>query len=91
MSIGFVNCHTWANNTAAFYTSPGFLAKQTEVTPFLTALAASGLVGERSVALSNMWNLFDFMNVQYVRYLELTLNLFAREADLRFSPGLVGD
>ncbi|KAM0750671.1 phosphoglycerate mutase-like protein [Meredithblackwellia eburnea MCA 4105] len=63
---GWTNCNAWTNRTNNFYVSAPFLAKQTEYQSFLTGLQTSGLVGGRNVTLSNMWNIFDFMNVQNI-------------------------
>ena len=68
---GWTNCNAWTNRTNALYNSTGFLAVAAEYKPFLDGLAKSGLVGDRVVTLSNMWNIFDFMNVQSVRSLVL--------------------
>lgn len=74
---GWTSCTAWSNQTATFYNSTMFLAKQTANSAFLTYLGNSGLIGNRTVALSNMYNIFDFMNVQNVstvvlRRVELT-------------------
>lgn len=57
----WVHCPTWTNRTQAFYTSPEFLAVQEEEAPFLESLKPL-VGGNRSVALADMWNLFDFVS-----------------------------
>ncbi|KAI5480071.1 hypothetical protein MNV49_002036 [Pseudohyphozyma bogoriensis] len=63
---GYSNCNAWTTHTNNFYASPAFLAKQAEYQSFLTMLANSGVVGGRNVTLSNMWNIFDFINVKNI-------------------------
>lgn len=70
-SLGFTGCNTWTTHTNDFYASGPFVAKANEYASFLTILSTSGLVGGRNVSLSNMWNIFDFMNVQNVSQLQL--------------------
>ncbi|GAA5959601.1 hypothetical protein JCM21900_002951 [Sporobolomyces salmonicolor] len=62
----WTNCNTWANRTTEFYNSAGFLAKQNEEAGFLNMLKTSGIVGNRSVTLPNMYNVFDYMNVNSI-------------------------
>ncbi|KAI0930855.1 hypothetical protein AcV7_004926 [Taiwanofungus camphoratus] len=61
---GFTDCNTFDQKTEAFYNSSIFLQKQNEYSGFLSQLPP--YLGGRSVALSNMWNIFDYMNVQSI-------------------------
>lgn len=63
-SIAWVNCPVWTNRTNDFYKSPEFLAVEADNQDFLNSLKP--IVGNRSIALSNMYNLFDFLNVQSI-------------------------
>ena len=58
----WVNCPVWVNRTNAFYKSPEFLTVEAENREFLDSLRP--LVGNRSLALSAMYNTFDLLNVQ---------------------------
>ncbi|ORY50682.1 histidine phosphatase superfamily [Leucosporidium creatinivorum] len=60
----WVNCPVWTNRTNSFYKSAEFLAVEAENKDFLNSLKP--IVGNRSIALSNMYNLFDFLNVQSI-------------------------
>ncbi|KAI0823176.1 histidine phosphatase superfamily [Trametes gibbosa] len=61
---GFTSCTAFDNHTAAFYDSAAFQAKQAEVAQFLTDLKP--YMDGRPVTLENMWNIFDYMNVQSI-------------------------
>jgi len=61
---GFADCNTLDTKTTNFYNSSGFLAVQSEHSAFLNALPP--FVDGRPVNLENMWNIFDYMNVQSI-------------------------
>ncbi|KAI0768869.1 phosphoglycerate mutase-like protein [Irpex lacteus] len=61
---GYTSCTAFAAKNAAFYKSPGFLQKANESAPFLNALPP--FLDGRPVTLENMWNIFDYMNVQSI-------------------------
>lgn len=61
---GWTSCNTFNDATNAFYTSPLFQEKKTEVASFLQSLPQ--YLDGRPVTLENMWNIFDFMNVQSI-------------------------
>lgn len=52
---GWTNCNTWTNQTNVFYTSAEFYLKSNASVGFLNQLSESGLVGNRTVSLTNMW------------------------------------
>ena len=85
MLLGWTNCNAWTARTASVYTSAPFLAKAAEYAHFMTTLASSGLVGGRDVTLSNMWNIFDFMNVQGVRISQMALGCCELTLAARFT------
>ncbi|KAI0088497.1 phosphoglycerate mutase-like protein [Irpex rosettiformis] len=61
---GFTSCPNFASKNAAFYQSPAFLQKANESAAFLNALPP--FLDGRPVTLDNMWNIYDFMNVQSI-------------------------
>ncbi|KAI0345654.1 phosphoglycerate mutase-like protein [Trametopsis cervina] len=61
---GFTSCPNLDAHTAAFYNSSEFLAVANASQPFLSQLPP--FLDGRSVSLVNMWNIFDFMNVQSI-------------------------
>ncbi|KAH9845992.1 phosphoglycerate mutase-like protein [Lenzites betulinus] len=61
---GFTSCTAFDNHTSAFYASAAFQAKQQQVAQFLTDLTP--YMDGRPVTLENMWNIFDYMNVQSI-------------------------
>ncbi|KAI8971150.1 phosphoglycerate mutase-like protein [Trametes punicea] len=60
---GFTDCNTFDDHTEAFYNSSAFQQKQ-EASQFLTDLQP--YMDGRPVTLENMWNIFDYMNVQSI-------------------------
>ncbi|KAJ8590211.1 phosphoglycerate mutase-like protein [Rhizopogon salebrosus TDB-379] len=58
---GFDDCNTFDTHTTAFYNSSEFQQMATQSAPFLNSLPP--YLDGRSVELQNMWNIFDFMNV----------------------------
>lgn len=58
---GFANCNTFDTHTTAFYNSSIFQEMAAQSAPFLDSLPP--YLNGRSVQLENMWNIFDFMNV----------------------------
>ncbi|KAG8755225.1 hypothetical protein FRC12_010955 [Ceratobasidium sp. 428] len=62
---GWTDCNTFNNATAAFYNSTEFKQVANASADFLASLRP--LVGpERPLKLTNMWNIFDFLNVQSI-------------------------
>ncbi|KZT61146.1 phosphoglycerate mutase-like protein [Calocera cornea HHB12733] len=61
---GFTSCPTFATHNTAFYNSPQFLQVQSENMAFLQSLQP--ILGNRTISLANMYNIFDFMNVQNI-------------------------
>lgn len=61
---GYTSCGTFNNATTAFYNSPAFQQKANENAAFLNSLAQ--YVDGKPVNLQNIWNIFDFMNVQSI-------------------------
>ncbi|KAH7921461.1 phosphoglycerate mutase-like protein [Leucogyrophana mollusca] len=60
----WTSCPAFDSHVAAFYSSSAFQEKAQEAAPFLESLTP--YVGGRSTNFTNMWNMYDFVNVQYV-------------------------
>lgn len=60
----WTECPAYAADNAAWYKSDAFKAKAAESADFLNSL--DSVVGSRNVSLENMWNIFDYINVNYV-------------------------
>ncbi|KAI6129684.1 histidine phosphatase superfamily [Pisolithus croceorrhizus] len=61
---GFQNCSTFNTHTTAFYDSPEFQEMQSQSAAFLNLLPP--YLGGRSTSLENMWNIYDYINVNYI-------------------------
>ncbi|KAG2144189.1 histidine phosphatase superfamily [Suillus bovinus] len=61
---GFTNCNTFDTHTTDFYQSSVFQEMAAQSAPFLDSLPP--YLNGRSVQLENMWNIFDFMNVNNI-------------------------
>ncbi|KAK7056626.1 hypothetical protein VNI00_002343 [Paramarasmius palmivorus] len=61
---GWTKCGTFDQATKAFYQSPEFQQKKAESASFLEGLPR--YLDGRAVTLENMWNIFDFMNVENI-------------------------
>ncbi|KAI0671089.1 phosphoglycerate mutase-like protein [Trametes maxima] len=61
---GFTSCNTFDDHTEAFYASPAFQQKASEAAQFFEDLKP--YMDGRPVTLQNMWNIFDYMNVQSI-------------------------
>ncbi|KAJ7593527.1 histidine phosphatase superfamily [Mycena floridula] len=61
---GYTSCAAFDQNTAAFYNSSVFKQKAADNADFLTQLPP--FLDGRPVTLENMWNIFDFMNVENI-------------------------
>ncbi|EJF61011.1 phosphoglycerate mutase-like protein [Dichomitus squalens LYAD-421 SS1] len=61
---GFTDCNTFDDHTTAFYNSAAFAAMNASVAQFLEKLGP--YMDGRPVTLENMWNIFDYMNVQSI-------------------------
>ncbi|KAJ7726942.1 phosphoglycerate mutase-like protein [Mycena metata] len=60
----FTSCPNFDVHTLAFYNSSEFKAKAQEAAPFLNKLQP--FAGNRSIDFTNMFNVFDFVNVQMI-------------------------
>lgn len=60
---GWTDCATFTDETNLFYASDEFARMQTDSQAFLDAVKQDNLVGDRTVTLQNMWNIFDYMSV----------------------------
>ncbi|OSD00547.1 phosphoglycerate mutase-like protein [Trametes coccinea BRFM310] len=60
----FTSCPNFDNHTAQFYASPGFQAEGEMAKPFLEKLQP--YLDNRSIDFTNMFNIFDYVNVQSV-------------------------
>lgn len=58
---GFTSCNTFNTHTTAFYNSSTFQEMAAQSASFLDSLPP--YLDGRSVQLQNMWNIYDFMNV----------------------------
>lgn len=63
----WTECPAYTADNAAWYKSDAFKAKAAESQDFLTSIQS--VVGSRNVSLENMWNIFDYINVNYVSML----------------------
>jgi len=61
---GWTDCGTFNTATEVFYNSSEFAQKQSETAAFLSDL--SKYLDGRPSTLVNMWNIYDFMNVQSI-------------------------
>ncbi|KAL4070021.1 histidine phosphatase superfamily [Scleroderma yunnanense] len=61
---GFDDCNTLNAHTTAFYNSPEFKAMASQSAAFLNLLPP--YLGGRATTLQNMWNIFDYMNVNNI-------------------------
>jgi len=61
---GFTDCNTLDAKTEVFYNSTEFTEMADEMASFFNELQP--YVGGREVTLVNMWNIFDYMNVQSI-------------------------
>lgn len=68
---GWTECNTFATTTSAFYNSTEFKQVANTSADFLASLRP--IVGaERPLKLTNMWNIFDFLNVQSIHDRDLS-------------------
>ncbi|KIK90471.1 hypothetical protein PAXRUDRAFT_151872 [Paxillus rubicundulus Ve08.2h10] len=58
---GYLDCNTFDTHTTEFYNSPEFQQMAEQSAPFLDLLPP--YLDGRTIALQNMWNIFDYMNV----------------------------
>ncbi|THG97936.1 hypothetical protein EW026_g4173 [Hermanssonia centrifuga] len=56
-------CTAWSNRVEQFYNSAAFVAKANESASFLTALQP--YIDARISSLQDIWNIYDYMNVQF--------------------------
>ncbi|KAI0718228.1 phosphoglycerate mutase-like protein [Cerioporus squamosus] len=70
---GYTSCNTFDDHTSAFYASAEFQNKQGLVSQFLADLKP--YMDGRPVTLENMWNIFDYMNVQSIHNATFAKNL----------------
>ncbi|KAF9462990.1 phosphoglycerate mutase-like protein [Collybia nuda] len=61
---GWTSCGTFNDATQAFYNSTAFKQKASENDAFLKSLPP--FLDGRPVTMENMWNIYDFMNVQSI-------------------------
>ncbi|CAK5284334.1 unnamed protein product [Mycena citricolor] len=61
---GWTSCGAFDQWTSGFYASPAFQAQANESASFLSQLPP--YLDGRAVTLENMWNIYDFMNVQSI-------------------------
>ncbi|KAG9315539.1 histidine phosphatase superfamily [Chiua virens] len=61
---GFLDCNTFDTHTTDFYNSAVFQQMAEQSAAFLDLLPP--YLDGRSVSLENMWNIFDYINVNYI-------------------------
>lgn len=61
---GYASCTAFSNRTTEFYDSPAFQQKANESAAFINELQP--LLYGRPANLENMWNIYDYMNVQSI-------------------------
>lgn len=61
---GYSDCNTWSNQLAQWYDSPEFKSNATIANAFYQNI--SSILGDRPLTLQNGYNIFDFMNVEYI-------------------------
>ncbi|KAG7447894.1 phosphoglycerate mutase-like protein [Guyanagaster necrorhizus] len=61
---GWASCGAFETSNSAFYNSTAFQAKANESASFLSLL--SPYLDGRPVTLENMWNIYDYMNVENI-------------------------
>lgn len=61
---GWTDCNTWTTRLNDWYKSDDFLAKSKIANPFYASL--KNVLGNRPATLINAWNLYDFLNVNYI-------------------------
>ncbi|GAA6025568.1 hypothetical protein JCM10207_002706, partial [Rhodosporidiobolus poonsookiae] len=62
----WTNCEIWTERNAKVYKTNEWLAKAQAEEPFFATLRSSGIVGNRTVSLDNIYNVFDFVNVNSI-------------------------
>ncbi|KAL7409995.1 histidine phosphatase superfamily [Mrakia frigida] len=60
---GYTDCPAFTANTKAVYASEAFKARGDIAEDFLASLAP---IVNRNISFENMWNIFDYMNVEYI-------------------------
>lgn len=61
---GWTDCNSWQDRLNKWYESPEFKAQAEIANPFYQSL--SGVLGSRPKTLENAWNLFDYLNVEFI-------------------------
>lgn len=61
---GWTDCNSWTSRLNAWYESKDFLAQSNIANPFFASL--KNVLGNRPATLVNAWNLYDFLNVNYI-------------------------
>ncbi|GAA6054427.1 hypothetical protein JCM3770_007211 [Rhodotorula araucariae] len=62
----WTNCAAWTNRTAQLYASPAYTARAEQEQGLFDLISSSGLVGNRTIGISNFYNVWDYMNVQSI-------------------------
>lgn len=57
----WTNCAAWTNRTTELYASPAYTERAEQDQDLLDLISSSGLVGERSVSMSNFYNVWDYV------------------------------
>lgn len=61
---GWTDCDSWQDRLNKWYESEEFKSQASIANPFYESL--SNVLGNRPKTLENAWNLFDFLNVEYI-------------------------
>lgn len=61
---GWTDCNKWTTRLNQWYQSSDFVSKSKVANPFFASLKS--VLGNRPATLVNAWNLYDFLNVNYI-------------------------
>jgi hypothetical protein len=61
---GWISCDAWTTSLSAFYNSSEFVAQAKGANAFYQSI--SSVLGNRPLTYQNGYNIFDFMNVNYI-------------------------
>lgn len=76
---GWTECPAFMQATEDFYNSQSFKQKASENSQFLQDIVP--LVGGRNVTLQNMWNIYDYMNVNFIHNATFMRNVSAQQME----------
>ncbi|KDN47750.1 phosphoglycerate mutase-like protein [Tilletiaria anomala UBC 951] len=78
---GYTDCNAWQTRLNNWYASPAFKAKAAEAQPFYNSI--KGILGaDRPAILQNAWNIFDFLNVEFIHNATLSSQIGQQTVEL---------